>query len=586
MEALTKVSAWTLGLLGLTLVVFTQLTFDQVRSLLDLTAADGNAEQFTNEIYSRTKTLIGFYGFGFILLAAAVVYFRSRSKTSSLTDLRATSIQKWRLFTSQTTTSEWVLIVCILTLGFIVRWVSLDLPIHSDEAWTYLNYVSRNPIHIMAEYRSPNNHILHNLFAWLTTTAMGDTVVALRIPAFLAGLICLPLTYWLALKLGNRHSALLAMAMVAVWPMLVDYSANARGYSMINAGTLALFICAHAIRQNDSSVGYGLFAVISAFGLYTIPSFAISIIAAGLWILFGNLMRRDLQKFSLTITRLAATAAFAIFLVIVLYAPAITVNGIEAILNNDVVTGNEASLIQLAERFSAVWQDWHQGTPWIIKFAIAGLFVVAFFLRRDQIGSMWLALLCAAVCILVIQGTVGPSRIWIFALPLLLTVSAIAMTQLWQPRWQRPISYGSCIAVMLVFATLYAQQPGHALYKEAGDIASARTITKHIATQLQSNDGLATIFPANRTINWYAKQLGVDKKISDARKRLRDNSFERLLVVMPSGKALTDVLEFNDQQNATRNSDRVFNVLKTIEEDGTTLAIVMFKANPIRPNAR
>jgi len=571
-----KLSVITLALCAAVLAALTLLSFEQAKSILDLTAPDGDANQFNNQTHAAAKILLGIYAAACAALAIAIVVFRERlTEQNPLHALTRTRIA-WHDFTRHTTRLEWLILSCITIIGVWLRWASLELPMHSDESWTYLNYVSRNPLHIISQYESPNNHVLHSLFAWTTTTLLGDTNFALRIPAFLAGISCLPLVYWLTLRQSNRQVAMLAMTLIAVWPMLVDYSANARGYSMITAGTLALIISADAIRRDGQAAAYGAFAVIAAFGLYTIPSFSISIITAGLWLVFVIALQRDPNSFLQTTTRLSATAGCAIALTLVLYAPIIAINGVAAILSNDVVTGDESGVAPLVHRIVDVWRDWQQGIPIWLQVGVMAGFIAAFFAKHHQLRTMWAALLCAATLIAVAQGTVGPSRIWMFALPLCLVYASMGSLMWWSEKTQRHAALVLSVGILTVFSIAYLREPDHALYTEFGEFSQAKALTEHIDQELEPNDGLATMFPANRTINWYARKLGAIKKIGNARQNFRSHSFERLIIIAPSGTTSSDTLEWNDQLNASEYASREYNIIKTIEVDGATLRIVEF----------
>ena len=572
----TKLSVTALGFAAIALAGLTLLPFEQAKSVLDLTAPDGNADQFDTFAYNSARVLLGIYAAACAAMAMTVWFFHNKLAEHGLAQASLRIRTSWSNFVRETKPVEWVVLFVIFMIGALARWMSLELPMHSDECWTYLNYVSRNLIHIAAQYDSPNNHVLHNLFAWFTTTLLGDTTFAIRIPAFFAGVTCLPLAYWLAYRQGNRHVAMLAMALVAAWPMLVDYSANARGYSMITAGTLALVIAADAIRREGHATAYGAFAIICALGLYTIPSFAISIITGGLWLVLVIAMERDFSRFTYISIRLTITAVVAIALTLVLYAPIIAINGVDAILSNDVVTGEQAGVDSIIIRIADVWQDWQQGIPLALQLGVIVGFIAAFLVKGHELRTLWLALLCAATLISVAQGTVGPSRIWMFALPLCLIFAALGTLLWWPYRRQYQASIAISLGVLVLFATAYLRQPGHALYTEFGEFAQAEALTEQIENTLQAEDGLATMFPANRTINWYARQSGVIQKVSNARQNFRNNTFKRLLIVAPSETTPTDTLAWNDTLNETSYASRQRRVLQEIDVSGATLSIIEF----------
>src|SRR2546425_3783489 len=96
----------------------------------------------------------------------------------------------------------------------------------SDESATFLYYASHPLPVAVSIYGSPNNHILHTVLMHLSYVIFGASEWALRLPAFLAGVAIVPLTYVVARSLGNR-GALLAAALSASAPVLIDYSTDA-----------------------------------------------------------------------------------------------------------------------------------------------------------------------------------------------------------------------------------------------------------------------------------------------------------------------------------------------------------------------
>ena len=70
----------------------------------------------------------------------------------------------------------------------------------------------------------------------------------MRLPAFTAGVLLVPAVYWLAKRLYDRWTALGAALLVAWWPTLINYSTNARGYTLVALFTLLTL----TLRQHSS----------------------------------------------------------------------------------------------------------------------------------------------------------------------------------------------------------------------------------------------------------------------------------------------------------------------------------------------
>lgn len=88
----------------------------------------------------------------------------------------------------------------------------------------------------------------------------------IRLPAFIAGVLVVPASYLAARVLYNKRAALLAAALVASSSYLVEYSANARGYSMICLFFMLLPALAAYIIRTWSPGVWLPFAVLSVMG--------------------------------------------------------------------------------------------------------------------------------------------------------------------------------------------------------------------------------------------------------------------------------------------------------------------------------
>jgi len=74
----------------------------------------------------------------------------------------------------------------ITGIGLTVRGYFLAQAMRYDEAYTFLNFVNRGLFRIFY-YPLPNNHVLHTILVRASIGIFGSHPVAIRLPAFLAG---------------------------------------------------------------------------------------------------------------------------------------------------------------------------------------------------------------------------------------------------------------------------------------------------------------------------------------------------------------------------------------------------------------
>lgn len=101
-----------------------------------------------------------------------------------------------------------------------------------DEALTYFAYVDGPITRSFGPYM-PNNHVLHSLLAWASVHALGLSELTLRLPAVLGALMYLACARRLCRRaFGGRWIALLALGLLCLNPLILDFQSAARGYSL------------------------------------------------------------------------------------------------------------------------------------------------------------------------------------------------------------------------------------------------------------------------------------------------------------------------------------------------------------------
>jgi 4-amino-4-deoxy-L-arabinose transferase-like glycosyltransferase len=129
----------------------------------------------------------------------------------------------------------------------------------------------------------------------------GDSEVALRLPSALAGVICVPITYGVATRWLGRKVGLLSALLVAVSPIHIWYSQEARPYALLMLlGLVAVRLLQRALDSPESVGATVGFAVCTAATFY-VHTVAVAFIGAlGLFVLLAT-PRRHLRSWLLTL---------------------------------------------------------------------------------------------------------------------------------------------------------------------------------------------------------------------------------------------------------------------------------------------
>lgn len=145
-------------------------------------------------------------------------------------------------------------IVAGLTLGAAaLRFATLGAQsYHHDEVVTASRVLRSDFVHAMeAVGFSESAPPLYYALAWVWTQIGGTDELGLRSLSALAGVVTVPVAYLLGAELRDRCAGLLAAALVAVNPMLLWYSQEARDYALLVLLTaLAALYFVRALRRD------------------------------------------------------------------------------------------------------------------------------------------------------------------------------------------------------------------------------------------------------------------------------------------------------------------------------------------------
>lgn len=179
----------------------------------------------------------------------------------------------------------WVL-VAVLGLAVVLRFIGLDTGLWYDEVVTLTEFVRLPLPELVRNYADQNQHPLYSVAARLSVVALGESALALRLPAVLFGVASLGAVYALARRLTPRPEPLLTTLLLTVSYHHVWFSQNARGYTALLFWTVlaSLLLVENLGRPRWSlTVAY---SVVSALALYTHLTAAFFLAAHGLVYLF------------------------------------------------------------------------------------------------------------------------------------------------------------------------------------------------------------------------------------------------------------------------------------------------------------
>lgn len=265
-------------------------------------------------------------------------------------------------------------IVIITLLAALCRLAALGQPMRFDEAISWAHYVGQPWGTIVGSYEQPNNHVLYSLLAKLFSQGVSYAPWALRLPAFIAGVAIVPLTWDVGRRFADEKSALLAAALSVGATQLVLYSTNARGYALIVAFFLALLIIADELRLHVTPGKWAAFSLVAVAGLYTIPVmlYPLGVVVVWLLLVSRTLDARERARFQWSL--LAACVAAGLITGL-LYLPIIQSAGLSALTGNKFVAPSPwPKFVEgLPRMFVSTVVSWVSPLPWWSTAAVAAL---------------------------------------------------------------------------------------------------------------------------------------------------------------------------------------------------------------------
>jgi len=159
----------------------------------------------------------------------------------------------------------------LTALGALLRFATLgDQAYHHDEIVTASRVLRVGFGHAMdAVGFSESAPPLYYALAWLWTQVTGNGEWGLRFLSALAGVATIPVAFFVGRELRGARAGVIAAALVAVNPMLLWYSQEARAYALLGFFcALSLLYCVRALQEGEKR-DFTWWGVFSALALAT-----------------------------------------------------------------------------------------------------------------------------------------------------------------------------------------------------------------------------------------------------------------------------------------------------------------------------
>ncbi len=515
------------------------LPYDMVKARLDSMAADRMAEEFDAAAFSELVSRLRAFGVALIVVAALIVIFR-RPLSRWLEGLFLSLGTLWRDFREACVLSRegrfhviafWTVTAAALAL----RLLFINQPIRYDEAHSFMYYASRPIVVGLSNYASVNNHLFHTLLVHISYSIFGNEEWALRLPALVAGLLLVPATYMAARMLYDKNAAILAASLVAASSALIEFSTNARGYSLICLVFMLLLSLAVYLKNRGGTGGWVLFTVLSAVGFYTIPVMLYPFGIVCVWLFLSAVFKDTRTAPAPFIRNLVLAGLFAAAITLILYTPVFVASGFEAVfgipsLAAEAAGGWRGFASGIVLRVEAFWAQWNRDFPASVGAILAAGFVISLVLHRSLARHkvpLIIAVLFWVVPVLVIMRALPWPRVWLYLLPLYFIVVSAGLAFLFGVTAmllrRRPSTICAIMALHVVIGIGASVAYSRSVYysEETGTLRNAEEIALTFGPELGPRDKLLAFAPAGAPLLYYFKKhdIPTERLVAEDRDR-------------------------------------------------------------------
>jgi mannosyltransferase len=205
-----------------------------------------------------------------------------------------------------------ILVTAIAVVAAVLRGARLtgNKGLTGDEGFT-LALAQRPFGHLLHLFTYEANGIVYPLLEW-PIVRINESLLALRLPAFLAGVLAVVALYWVAQRMVGRREALVASSLLALNPLAIGFSQMARPYMLAMLFGIVSFGCLDRV-ETDRRYWFGYVTSLVLVGYSNAFAAPLLIAAQAVFVLER---RRLLRKwlYSVAVTALALIPLLALLL--------------------------------------------------------------------------------------------------------------------------------------------------------------------------------------------------------------------------------------------------------------------------------
>jgi hypothetical protein len=311
-----------------------------------------------------------------------------------------------------------------------------------DEVNTLYKYAI-NPISALFAYTTPNNHLIHSLGVWLTTSLMGYSHIAVRYTAFMASILTFAMAYHVGRKTLNHYAGLASIALLGISLGMAGYTVDARGYTLSTFLTLILIDLIFLSGNRRSRRRNYAIILVSYLLLMVLPSMVLVLFPVLIWKLWQNNKTRSKQHLTDMIgICVGGISAFLFYLPSILSGAALEHLG---------KFGEPSVSVLLSQWVNLLYTPFSLGAISLIATGIGFAFLI---IKSHQpkllIGIVLILATAFGVAVLqyALTGRTLYARNYFYLLPIMTLLGGIGLSAILR-HWVIPIAFGMILVMSI-----------------------------------------------------------------------------------------------------------------------------------------
>jgi uncharacterized membrane protein len=352
------------------------------------------------------------------------------------------------------------LFIITIFSGLVLRCWNINQSFWWDEIWSTMAYAKAGSIWQVVSSLGYyfNNHMFYSLLAHGSIKILGESEIALRLPALVMGLLGIVMLFQFGKSFLGASAGIIASLLLAISAFHIDHSSEARGYSALALfSILSSFYFLKGLKTNGLR-SWTLFTLFTSLGFYShVFMIAVSISQCCCAVLFIVRGKWNIGKtrISLKTLRNFFLSLFAAAMVILLLYSPVLLAFLKNIGKVRVVTVSRIPFI--LSLFDSFFPG-IRGIAGMIIYSILLFSGIYFTFRKDRILCCYLLVLSLlpVSLYLLINPMFVFERYFIFALPFVLLIVSEGVVGI---AGSFKGFYQKCIVMVLIFIILCLQFP-------------------------------------------------------------------------------------------------------------------------------